>query len=778
MSTHRYTISPFAVLEKQAAAAAVGDGFRQGATMVGDGFRQGATMVGDGFRQGAIMVGDGMRQGAQTGVLNAARTDLGDMATGARQAAGGAGNVVGGALRTLWNGATAPIHAAGAGVAGAVKGAWNARGQGAGGMFAGANAGAAAGAQNAIKTDLGDMASGFGQAAKGMGNAVGGVGRTVWNAVTAPVHAAGAGMAGAAQGGWNATFPKSAALSKSAFAPLAGGMRMGGSAGAGGNGLWGPGGSDALANAGAHGRQVTQFTGPQGGSAPAGGIAGAMQGVGQGLQLGQQGAQNFRDGVSNTVQGAGKAWGNVTSSPALKLAQGVGGAFKGAWQNRQDGIGGMVDGARGGAVDGVLGGFRSGLNQMGLGASQATQGLGQSLASPFAAISGGIQGGLGMLPKSAFASLEKLAFQPPAPLLANAGGAGRFGDGSQRANVNKWIGQAGPQLPDRPGTHQRALAPAAKPSRIGDMPVLGSDTAAGKGMAMTGPGAGSAAGVPVIPGGQTPLPSPAPGPDFNSEFKKYHGTSFDPNSSMDKGKMEQLRSLHQQHGKLSPSLVYNKQYGNKSPYIKSASVTAFAVLEGDMEKSANISKGLSAGLGWLGQRLGQSGSAAKSTAMRAAREAVVPTAPTGSGIDGGFHAARAATRAAKRQAAQAQKGVGRTRIGVGNSLAGAGDKIENSVGLQRALNYGVPAVGGAGLLYGSNRMGYGSGHRSGHRSGMSEGYDVGADAAMSAMPDSPGYFGGLLSAIAGRQPMDAAAMRNMLDQSKSDILQSILSGRA
>lgn len=160
--------------------------------------------------------------------------------------------------------------------------------------------------------------------------------------------------------------------------------------------------------------------------------------------------------------------------------------------------------------------------------------------------------------------------------------------------------------------------------------------------------------------------------------------------------------------------------------------------------------------------------------MRAAREAVVPTAPTGSGIDGGFHAARAATRAAKRQAAQAQKGVGRTRIGIGNSLAGAGDKIENSVGLQRALNYGVPAVGGAGLLYGSNRMGYGSGHRS----GVSEGYDVGADAAMSAMPDSPGYFGGLMSAIAGRQPMDAAAMRNMLDQSKSDILQSILSGRA
>jgi hypothetical protein len=138
--------------------------------------------------------------------------------------------------------------------------------------------------------------------------------------------------------------------------------------------------------------------------------------------------------------------------------------------------------------------------------------------------------------------------------------------------LSDWIGQgsagnAAPVLPDRPGTHQRALEAGPKPSAPPG--VLGSDIMAGQGMTMTGPGAGFAAGVPVMDQGpQTALP-PQPSPvatdyDFDSAFRKFHGTAYDPNSSMDQGKMQQMRDRFQQHGKLSPSLVYGAQYGKQA----------------------------------------------------------------------------------------------------------------------------------------------------------------------------------------------------------------------
>jgi hypothetical protein len=707
MTASNNPLSTFNSLNKVAALGAVGDGFRQGAAAIGSGLQQGATMV-----------GEGMQQGAQTGALNALKTDLGDLKASASQTGRGLGNWMGGAGRSLWNAATTPIHAVGAGVGGAFKGAWQNRNLGLRGVSDGMQQGARTGAINALKTDFGDVKAGLRQSFGGVKNVAGGTGRAAWNVVNAPAHAVGSGVMGGVQGGWNALFPK-----------------------------------------------------------------------------------------------------------------------------------------------------------------------------------------------SAFASLEKLAFQAPA-LLANVAPAVQAypaNRGLQMSDVNKWISQAGPQLPDRPGTHQRALAPAAKPTRIGDMPVLGSDTVAGKGMTMTGPGAGAAAGVPTI---QAPA---APAVDLNNEFKKYHGTSFDPNSSMDKGKMEQMQALYKQHGKLSPSLVYNEPYGNKSPYTKSAALSAFAELEkfaqtprrnlrtaatpvtrpqqyyftdgsvAPTQSTQPIAIGSGSQVAQPGQgvtvqtrpaanepiaigtgnrtvqpgqdvsvRVGPAAAPAvdlnnefkkyhgtsfdpnssmdkgkmeqmqalykqhgklspslvynkqygtKSAALSAFAElekfALAGKLMKGFGV--GAKALRTSARAAKDRAADAVKMVEPTRGGIkgidealaatdaarSTARAGAGRlqnwgsgaltnaerALHHSKGLQRGINYGVPTVGGAGLLYGSNRMGYGSGREV----GADEGYDAAAAAAYAAeQQNNQGYFGNVFNAITGQDPGNAAAVQAMLDQNKSNIIKAIL----
>lgn len=47
--------------------------------------------------------------------------------------------------------------------------------------------------------------------------------------------------------------------------------------------------------------------------------------------------------------------------------------------------------------------------------------------------------------------------------------------------------------------------------------------------------------APVSSGGSPASPS---SPDFNAMFKKYHGSSFNPNSKMDAFKMKQLQQAH------------------------------------------------------------------------------------------------------------------------------------------------------------------------------------------------------------------------------------------
>jgi hypothetical protein len=245
---------------------------------------------------------------------------------------------------------------------------------------------------------------------------------------------------------------------------------------------------------------------------------------------------------------------------------------------------------------------------------------------------------------------------------------------------------------------------------------------------------------------------------------------------MDKGKMEQMQALYKQHGKLSPSLVYNKQYGSKS-----AALSAFAALGGDIEKSALLQSIARTGAGVLNsgaqaaKRLAGV-TAAKGVKMTPKTRSIDLSQPLGSPnrvrMTSGRDAVVSARNSAYNDAADAV-GNKRTRAALG--LEDAADWLDNHKKTQRALNYGIPTVGGAGLLYGSNRMGYGSGREV----GADEGYEAGSAVALQAMgQNNPGYFGNLLNAVVGQDPGNAAAVQSILDQNKSDIIKAILSGRS
>ena len=212
---------------------------------------------------------------------------------------------------------------------------------------------------------------------------------------------------------------------------------------------------------------------------------------------------------------------------------------------------------------------------------------------------------------------------------------------------------------------------------------------------------------------------------------------------------------------------------------KSASLTAFASLECELEKAA-LAAALQKGLGWGAQRLGASAHKArvalKGKADEAATSAYDATMQARKGQRGmaGRGIAEENARVAGKGVLDRGANVGSRRANTATALNQAANKLGDSPVAQNAINYGVGGVGGAGLLYGANR----AGHSQGRESGISEGYDVGSEAALAQIPEAPGYLGGIMGAVMGKQPTDGAAIRNMLDQSKADILQTVLRGRA
>lgn len=485
------------------------------------------------------------------------------------------------------------------------------------------------------------------------------------------------------------------------------------------------------------------------------------------------GARQARGGFKQALGGGLKTLWNVSASPLHTVGSGLVGGIKGAI-NGPGFLQGATQGANS-AFQADANDINTGIvNQIG-GVGNMAAGVGKMVAAPVYGAASAAQGFVGhpYQMKSAFAMLSgdlPVTARQPAPYKSLSAPPT-----TSMSEVNKWIASAaptgGPNLPDRPGA-RRALSPAPAPKPIGaDLKTLGMDTPAGKGMQMTGPGSGFAAGVPVVDKPSlAPLPTPAASevPDLRKFFRKYHGTSYNPNSTMDQGKLKQMEEVYREHGKLSPALVYSRQYGPN--WSKSAS--AFA----ELEKSASVAKGLSWILNRGGQALRRSGGKARSVAdSTGGAPSSAPIAmgkptpapgPASSGTSIVPHATANLDAPAARYAGERRMAAGKTLKNWSKSLA------DPSLG--KKVDLAAYGLGGGGLLFGANRLG----HSSGRRSGVDEGFHAGSEAALAAMPEQRGYLGNLWSAIVGQQPTDAAAIRNMLEQNKSDILQTILSGRA
>ncbi len=151
------------------------------------------------------------------------------------------------------------------------------------------------------------------------------------------------------------------------------------------------------------------------------------------------------------------------------------------------------------------------------------------------------------------------------------------------------------------------------PGQVADLPPMASAVNHAAYRSMTSPGGAPQPMGPPAPQPQAPQPpmgQPAPsayqavgqpqqpqGPDYGSLFRNTHGGAFDPNSRVDRQKMEQLRA-----------------FGQSNPQMATASPNTFS--RGFYQKSAGaLLKGLVTGAGGLATkaraRLGQGVAAAK-----------------------------------------------------------------------------------------------------------------------------------------------------------------------
>lgn len=202
-------------------------------------------------------------------------------------------------------------------------------------------------------------------------------------------------------------------------------------------------------------------------------------------------------------------------------------------------------------------------------------------------------------------------------------------------------------------------------------------------------------------------------------------------------------------------------------------MTPFAALE-NVEKSAgfNLAAGVSKGLRWAGNALGRSGNAAKQVARK--------------GVFNELGGSKAITNQADRLAmrdltAGAAKGVGNKRIGLGNAVSGAAEKINNSPGLQKAINYGGGAAAIGGGMYGANQMGQASGYEAGANAGLDAGMTAGMESAMASQAQNqPGYLGGLWNAVKGQPSggVNPAVAFGDLSNRRGEMLNQLLMSRS
>jgi hypothetical protein len=549
-------------------------------------------------------------------------------------AAKGVGNVLGGAGRTVWNAATAPIHAVGAGMAGA----WNRRGEGLGGMVQGAWDRSS----NAVKTDMQDMRQGMWQAGKGGLQTVGGTLGAAGAMATAPLGMIGGGIYGA--------------LSNPSAKPPAQ-------------------------------PQPNPATDPE-------------------YQKYLQWQQQQRAGGA-TAQGASQP------QPNLNAPVQPAGAPR------------------------TFDTFAYGKP----GASHTVIDVEAEVLTPFAGLDKQASSVIGNMLRST------------GRFLTNSAAKARTG---YKQNFQQFYkGLSKEQRAAHPGLKSRAMfIQSHSPAAIGEKYGIGNwrhrlggglDNWANKAeeLKLLHPGlhtalTGAAMAAPAVGAGALWA---------NMRDDAYNSPPYNP---------------YPTPGRADPTAW--ETVGKPGASLRGV---AFAALE----KNANTLPGKL--FAWGGKALRGSAGKAQRAGLQGARDAA--TGLKGKGATKIRNGLKSMTPGQYGKEAE----IGLTRLDMAKRLGGWQKKVDafaaDRPGLYRGLSVGIPTAAGGGMLYGANRMG----HTSGRRQGLAEGYDVGAEtgaaAALSQIPEQ-GVMDRILSVFRGQQGPDAAAVRNLIDQSKGDILQTILRG--
>jgi hypothetical protein len=209
-------------------------------------------------------------------------------------------------------------------------------------------------------------------------------------------------------------------------------------------------------------------------------------------------------------------------------------------------------------------------------------------------------------------------------------------------------------------------------------------------------------------------------PDYNAQFRKQHGGTFDPNSRVDRQKMQAMQQK-----------------------------SAFETL--GMEKEA-IAGSISKLLGMGGKALSRSGQSAKAVAGMKSLGNSPPGLITQEAAD----------------AAKKLYSTGDRRLGFGRALTDAADEINATPWIRNTINAGGLTAGGVGAYsLGSNR-----GERRGVGKGLTEGIGIGA--AHAYKPD-PGVLGRLGQLFTGTPEADMSALDAWLNENKDEVIKKILS---
>lgn len=225
-------------------------------------------------------------------------------------------------------------------------------------------------------------------------------------------------------------------------------------------------------------------------------------------------------------------------------------------------------------------------------------------------------------------------------------------------------------------------------------------------------------------------------------------------------------------------------------------LTHWNAAKSDMEKEANAKIKAMQGLAGLfarglhsggdavrvmgGQAKGIAGAAKfEEAGGNAAKDALKAFKTPGTPLPavGAVEAQRAALAGAKTTAEAAAKATGNTRVALGKGVQGLAGKLADSGAAQKAINYGVPTVAGAGALYGAHSMGSSSGREQGLQAGSAQGFDAGVQAgSASANSFDPGVLGRLMEVFTGRQGSPDMSGDPRMAAARQAAIQKILSG--